>query len=367
MKKKLRMTEEQVKEETAGAVARAKSYCDDVEFSPEDGSRSDVDFLVEVCQLAVEQRRHHAEHPRHRRLRRARGVRRADPPRHRERRRRVRGVDALPQRPRPGGGQLAGRRRRRRAPGGVRDQRPRRAGGQRRARRDRDGDAHALRLLRRRCTPRCKTEELARTSRLVARLTGYPVQYNKAIIGRNAFAHEAGIHQHGVLEDRETYEIIDASTVGQEAAQIVLGKHSGRHAFADSLEKMGLHVQGDALNQAFTRFKELADRKVEITEADLEAIVAEELGHRHRAPVHHGEPRAARRHRRDAERARRALRRRRQGRSRRRGQRHDRRRLRGHRRRHRHREHRARLQGVVGDQGRRRARRRRRPARGPTG
>jgi len=104
------------------------------------------------------------------------------------------------------------------------------------------------------------------------------VQYNKAIIGRNAFAHEAGIHQHGVLEDRETYEIIDASTVGQEAAQIVLGKHSGRHAFADTLSKMGLHVQGDALNQAFTRFKELADRKIEITEADLEAIVAEELG-----------------------------------------------------------------------------------------
>jgi 2-isopropylmalate synthase len=123
-----------------------------------------------------------------------------------------------------------------------------------------------------------RTEELARTSRLVSRLTGYPVQYNKAIIGRNAFAHEAGIHQHGVLEDRETYEIIDASSVGQEAAQIVLGKHSGRHAFADSLAKMGLHVQGDALNQAFVRFKELADRKVQITEADLEAIVAEELG-----------------------------------------------------------------------------------------
>jgi len=81
-----------------------------------------------------------------------------------------------------------------------------------------------------------------------------------------------------VLADRETYEIIDASTVGQEAAQIVLGKHSGRHAFADTLEKMGIHVQGDALNAAFVRFKELADKKVEITEADLEAIVAEELG-----------------------------------------------------------------------------------------
>jgi 2-isopropylmalate synthase len=124
-----------------------------------------------------------------------------------------------------------------------------------------------------------RTEELARASRLVARLTGYPVQYNKAVVGRNAFAHESGIHQHGVLADRSTYEIIDAATVGQVGSQIVLGKHSGRHAFADSLEKMGIHVQGDALNQAFARFKELADRKVEITEADIEAIVAEELGH----------------------------------------------------------------------------------------
>lgn len=124
-----------------------------------------------------------------------------------------------------------------------------------------------------------RSQELARTSRLVSRLTGYPVQYNKAVVGRNAFAHEAGIHQHGVLEDRETYEIIDASTVGQDAVQIVLGKHSGRHAFRDALEKMGISIQGDALNSAFDRFKELADRKVQITEADLEAIVAEELGH----------------------------------------------------------------------------------------
>jgi 2-isopropylmalate synthase len=123
-----------------------------------------------------------------------------------------------------------------------------------------------------------RTEELARASRLVARLTGYPVQYNKAVVGRNAFAHESGIHQHGVLAERTTYEIIDAGSVGQTGSQIVLGKHSGRHAFADTLAKMGLTVQGDALNAAFTRFKELADRKVQITDADLEAIVAEELG-----------------------------------------------------------------------------------------
>jgi 2-isopropylmalate synthase len=123
-----------------------------------------------------------------------------------------------------------------------------------------------------------RAEELARTSRIVSRLTGYPVQYNKAVVGRNAFAHESGIHQHGVLEERTTYEIMDPSAVGQGESQIVLGKHSGRHAFADTLEKMGITIHGDALNSAFTRFKELADRKVQITDADLEAIVAEELG-----------------------------------------------------------------------------------------
>lgn len=122
-----------------------------------------------------------------------------------------------------------------------------------------------------------RTEELARTSRLVARLTGYPVQYNKAVVGRNAFTHESGIHQHGVLADRETYEIIDAESVGQKGSQIVLGKHSGRHAFSETLKNMGYEVQGEALNQAFFRFKELADRKHEITEADLEALVADEI------------------------------------------------------------------------------------------
>ena len=171
----------------------------------------------------------------------------------------------------------------------------------------------------------CRTEELARTSRMVSRLTGYHVQYNKAVVGRNAFAHEAGIHQHGVLADPETYEIIDASTVGQEAAQIVLGKHSGRHAFADTLEKMGIHVQGDALNAAFVRFKELADKKVEITEADLEAIVAEELGTGmvHRFGLHELEVRGGTN---VPRRPRRAHRRRRQDRGDRHRRRHDRRR-----------------------------------------
>src|SRR5215207_3099881 len=123
-----------------------------------------------------------------------------------------------------------------------------------------------------------RTEELARTSRMVARLTGYPIQYNKAVVGRNAFSHESGIHQHGVLADRSTYEIIDAGAVGTTGSQIVLGKHSGRHAFSNALKELGITVHGDTLDASFRRFKELADRKVQLTDADLEAIVAEELG-----------------------------------------------------------------------------------------
>jgi 2-isopropylmalate synthase len=121
------------------------------------------------------------------------------------------------------------------------------------------------------------TRELARTSRLVTLLTGYQVQRNKAIVGENAFAHESGIHQHGVLQDRLTYEIITAEDVGVEGGKIVLGKHSGRHAFSKTLEEMGFQLEKEELNRAFTRFKELVDRKIQITDKDLEAIVADEI------------------------------------------------------------------------------------------
>jgi 2-isopropylmalate synthase len=121
------------------------------------------------------------------------------------------------------------------------------------------------------------TREIARTSRMVSRLTGYPVQPNKAIVGRNAFAHEAGIHQDGVLKDRTTYEIMDATTIGLEANSIVLGKHSGRHALRKALEELGFQVEGAALNQAFKRFKEVADKKKKVTALDLEAIVSDEM------------------------------------------------------------------------------------------
>ena len=121
------------------------------------------------------------------------------------------------------------------------------------------------------------TREIARTSRLVSRLTGYPVQPNKAIVGRNAFAHESGIHQDGVLKERSTYEIMDATTVGLEANSLVLGKHSGRHALKSALEELGFDVSGQVLNTAFKRFKELADKKKQVTAMDLEALVTDEL------------------------------------------------------------------------------------------
>ena len=121
------------------------------------------------------------------------------------------------------------------------------------------------------------TREIARTSRLVSRLTGYPVQPNKAIVGRNAFAHESGIHQDGVLKERSTYEIMDATTVGLEANSLVLGKHSGRHALKSALEELGYDVAGQTLNTAFKRFKEIADKKKQVTAMDLEALVTDEL------------------------------------------------------------------------------------------
>jgi 2-isopropylmalate synthase len=119
--------------------------------------------------------------------------------------------------------------------------------------------------------------EITGTSRLVSATTGYGVQPNKAVVGSSAFAHESGIHQHGVLSNRATYEIMDPVEIGLEGNRIVLGKHSGRHAFVDALDKIGIRVDPAHLDRAFVRFKELADRKIELNDQDLAAIVGEEL------------------------------------------------------------------------------------------
>ena len=121
------------------------------------------------------------------------------------------------------------------------------------------------------------TRQLYKTSRLVSNLTGMLVQPNKAVVGANAFAHESGIHQDGVLKNKLTYEIMDAELIGLNENQIVLGKHSGRHAFGTRLKELGFDLSETDLNKAFVKFKEVADKKKEITDWDLEAIVNDEI------------------------------------------------------------------------------------------
>lgn len=121
------------------------------------------------------------------------------------------------------------------------------------------------------------TEKLYRTSSMISFATGVPVQPNKAIVGANAFAHESGIHQHGVLSNRETYEIMTPESVGLKQSQIVLGKHSGRHAFLDKLKELGYsNLEQEDINKAFQRFKDLADKKKYIMDRDIEALVTQE-------------------------------------------------------------------------------------------
>lgn len=125
-------------------------------------------------------------------------------------------------------------------------------------------------------TTRIETTQISSTSRLVSNITGFPVQPNKAIVGANAFSHESGIHQDGVLKFRETYEIMSAQDVGLQTNKIVLGKLSGRAAFVNRLEELGTHFENTgALNDAFSRFKDLADKKKEIYDEDLQALVSE--------------------------------------------------------------------------------------------
>jgi 2-isopropylmalate synthase len=121
------------------------------------------------------------------------------------------------------------------------------------------------------------TRQIYKTSRLVSNLTGMLVQPNKAIVGANAFAHESGIHQDGILKNKLTYEIMDAESIGLTENQIVLGKHSGRNAFRTRLKELGFELSETELNKAFLRFKEVADKKKEISDWDLEAIANDEI------------------------------------------------------------------------------------------
>jgi len=124
-----------------------------------------------------------------------------------------------------------------------------------------------------------KTEMLSRASKLVSAVTNFPVQYNKAIVGRNAFAHESGIHQDGVLKNVETYEIMTPESVGVGKSSLVMGKHSGRAAFKSKLKELGYNLGDNAMEDAFNRFKALADRKKHVYDEDIEALVDEGVAH----------------------------------------------------------------------------------------
>ena len=273
----LQSTREDVKGQARAAVAHARSLCDDVEFSPMDATRADVEFTAEVLRIALDEGATTINVPD--------TVGYAMP--HEYGAFLTRLYELVPSLrdvvlsvhchddlglavANSFAGVLAGARQVECAINGIGE---------------RAGNASLEEIVMLLHTRReavglhtgVVTTELARTSRLISRLTGYPVQPNKAIVGRNAFAHESGIHQDGVLKERSTYEIMDAATVGNDANQIVLGKHSGRHALRQALEELGYRVEGQALNTAFKRFKEIADKKKQVTAMDLEALATDEL------------------------------------------------------------------------------------------
>jgi 2-isopropylmalate synthase len=273
----LQSTRKDVKGQARAAVAHAKELTPDVEFSPMDATRSDVEFTAEVVQIALDEGAmtiniadtvgYTMPHEFSAFLERLYGL----VPELRKVVLSVHCHDDLGLAVANSfAGLLAGARQVECAINGLGE---------------RAGNAaleEIVMLLRTRhgaigLDTAINTGEIARTSRLVSRLTGYPVQPNKAIVGRNAFAHESGIHQDGVLKERTTYEIMDATTVGLSSNSIVLGKHSGRHALSNALQEMGFQLDGQALNTAFKRFKEIADRKKQVTAMDLEALVTDEL------------------------------------------------------------------------------------------
>ena len=276
MQEKLRMTPEQVLERAVAAVKRARGYTDNVEFSPEDAGRSELDFLCRVIEAVI-----HA------------GARTINIP------------DTVGYNvPHQFGGLLKSLIER--VPNAdkaifsvhchndlglaVANSLAAVINGARQVEctinglGERAGNAaleEVVMAVRTRrdlfsCDVELDTTQIVPCSRLVSSITGFPVQPNKAIVGANAFAHESGIHQDGVLKKRETYEIMRAQDVGWTANRMVLGKHSGRNAFRTRLSELGIELNSEEeLNAAFARFKELADRKHEIYDDDLQALVTD--------------------------------------------------------------------------------------------
>jgi 2-isopropylmalate synthase len=274
----LQATEDEILQQTIRSVELARGYTDDVEFSPQDATRTDFDFLVDICAAAVESGATTINIPDtvgyalpfdfgnwiaelHRRIP-AIGERGVVVSVHCHNDLGLAVANSL-EAVRNGARQIEV------AVNGIGE----RAGNCSleevvmaiRTRADLLGVDHGL-----------HTPELTRTSRLVSSLTGYSVQKNKAVVGQNAFAHESGIHQHGVLADRLTYEIMRSEDVGADGSQIVLGKHSGRHAFFKAVDELGFELGDEERQAAFQRFKALADHKGIVSSEDVQALVLAE-------------------------------------------------------------------------------------------
>ncbi|MCB9601259.1 MAG: 2-isopropylmalate synthase [Sandaracinus sp.] len=280
---KLRMSKAEVVAKVREMVTYARSLCADIEFSPEDAGRTEMDFLYEVLAVAIEAGAttlnipdtvgYTLPHEYGDRIRLLRenvpGIENVVLSVHCHDDLGLAVANSL-------SGVLNGARQVEVAINGI---------GERAGNTSLEEIAMALHTRRALLglSTGIDTTQLTRASRLVSKVTGMVVQPNKAIVGANAFAHEAGIHQDGMLKNEETYEIMRPETVGASRTQLVLGKHSGRHAFGARLAELGYPLDGDGLEKAFARFKALADKKKRITDADLVALVSDEL---YRAPEH---------------------------------------------------------------------------------
>ena len=274
---KLRMSKDQIIERAVAGVKRAKSYCPDIEFSPEDAARTEHDFLVEVVQAAIEAGATTVNIPD--------TVGYATPTQYaqviRMLKERVSNIDqaiisthchddlgmavanSL-------AGVEAGARQVECTINGI---------GERAGNAALEEIVMALKVRQDYfgLETRIKSERLYPISRLVTSITGLAVQRNKAIVGRNAFAHESGIHQDGMLKERSTYEIMRPEDVGVPKTDLVLGKHSGRHALRDRVEEMGFHLTEEAFATLFDDFKTLADKKKEVYDEDIVVLIEQHL------------------------------------------------------------------------------------------
>ncbi len=274
---KLEMTREQVVARVGEMVARAKRCCDDIEFSPEDAGRSDPEFLYRVLEIAINAGATTLNIPDTVGyttpeefgaliagvIKNTRGVERVTISAHCHDDLGLATANTL-------AAARAGARQVEVTVNGIGE----RAGN--------TALEEVVMALRTRhsvygLSTGIDTTQIARTSRLVSNYTSIPVQPNKAIVGANAFAHEAGIHQDGMLKHRLTYEIMRPETVGVAQSNLVLGKHSGRHALQVRLTELGYSLSDADVQQAFQRFKELADKKKVVTDADLAALIADEF------------------------------------------------------------------------------------------